>query len=254
MKLNIINPNTSTNMTHLIATVGREMAGPETRIRCSSPDHGAASIEGYVDEALATLGVIEQILKGEAEGCDAHILACFGDPGLDAARETANGPVIGIAQAAFQAAQMLGQNFSVITTLDKAIPITHQLLQRYGATRHCNSVHAIDMPVLCLDQEPQQTADRILSLGEHILQQERVDCLVLGCAGMTAYADPLSQQLGVPVIDGLRVAIGQAEALVRAGLRTSKRLSYRPLQGKYPDTGLSTLNPEYSLPRFQQPR
>lgn len=242
MKLNIINPNTSADMTRLIAAAARAMAMPGTRLRCRSPERGSPSIEGYVDEALAALGVLEQIQQGEQEGCDAHLLACFGDPGLDAARELAKAPVLGIAQAAFQAAQMLGQTFSVMTTLDKAIPITHHLLHRYGASRHCHSVHAINMPVLCLDQDPQQTLARIRELGERILQQENVDCLVLGCAGMTIHADTLSQQLGVPVIDGLRVAIGQAETLVRSGLKTGKRMAYRPLENKYTDSRLTILD------------
>lgn len=240
MKLNIINPNTSADMTRLIAAAARDMAMPATQLRCRSPERGSPSIEGYVDEALAALGVLEQIQQGEQEGCDAHILACFGDPGLDAARELAKAPVLGIAQAAFQTAQTLGQNFSVITTLDKAIPVTHHLLHRYGAARHCHSVHAINMPVLCLDQDPQQTLALIRTLGEQILQQENVDCLVLGCAGMTIHTDTLSQQLGVPVIDGLRMAIGQAETLVRSRLKTSKRLTYRPLEHKYSSNGLTT--------------
>lgn len=244
MKLNIINPNTSASMTQLIAAAARDMAAPGTQLRCSSPDRGAPSIEGYVDEALATLGVMEQILRGEAEGCDAHILACFGDPGLDAARELTDSPVIGIAQAAFQAAQTLGQRFSVITTLDKALPITHHLLDKYGAHKHCSSVHAINLPVLCLDQDPEQTAASMQALAEQVLRQEKVDCLVLGCAGMTLHAGFLSQQLGVPVIDGLRVAVGQAETLVRAGLKTGKGYSYRPLADKLGSLPLNSQNLE----------
>ena len=43
-------------------------------------------------------------------------IACFGDPGLDAARETAAAPVLGIAEAAFHAASLLATGFSVVTT------------------------------------------------------------------------------------------------------------------------------------------
>ena len=43
---------------------------------------------------------------------DGFVIACFGDPGLDAARELADGPVVGIAEAAMHAASFLGRGFS----------------------------------------------------------------------------------------------------------------------------------------------
>ncbi len=52
---------------------------------------GPASIESHYDEALSVPGVLDEIAKGERDGVDGYVLACFGDPGLDAARELAAG-------------------------------------------------------------------------------------------------------------------------------------------------------------------
>ena len=49
-------------------------------------------------------GLLAAVRQGEAEGVDGHVIACFGDPGLLAARELARGPVLGIAEAAMHAA------------------------------------------------------------------------------------------------------------------------------------------------------
>ena len=95
-------------MTDLIGRSARAVAAPGTRVDAVQPTMGPASIESHYDEALAVPGLLEQIALGEAEGVDAYVVACFGDPGLDAARELARGPVIGIAEAAMHAAALLG--------------------------------------------------------------------------------------------------------------------------------------------------
>lgn len=71
----------------------------------------APSIEGHHDDVRVAAGVTEQVRAGEAQGADAHVIACFGDPGLHAARELARGPGIGIAEAAFHAASLLASRW-----------------------------------------------------------------------------------------------------------------------------------------------
>lgn len=61
---------------------------------------------------------------------DATIIACFGDPGLEAAREVLHGPVLGIAEAASHMASIRVSSFSVITTLSRTCRMTEHLLQK----------------------------------------------------------------------------------------------------------------------------
>ena len=65
------------------------------------------SIEDHYDEAYAVPGLLGEVRIGETQGCAGYVIACFGDPGLDAAREIAKGPVIGIAEAAMHAASFV---------------------------------------------------------------------------------------------------------------------------------------------------
>jgi hypothetical protein len=117
VKIKVINPNTTLSMTRSIGEAARAAVSEGTIIEAVSPSMGPVSIEGHYDEALASVGVIDEVRKGEADGVDAYVLACFGDPGLMAARELATGPVIGIAQAAFHAASFAGRSFAIVTTL-----------------------------------------------------------------------------------------------------------------------------------------
>jgi allantoin racemase len=107
VKIKVINPNTTASMTQKIGAVARAVANPDTEIITCNPEMGPVSIEGHYDEALSVVGILDEIGKGESEGVDGYVIACFGDPGLLAARELAKEPVVGIAEAAMHAASFI---------------------------------------------------------------------------------------------------------------------------------------------------
>jgi allantoin racemase len=117
MLIKVINPNTTWAMTEKIGDCARSVAAAGTIIDAVSPTMGPASIESHYDEALSVPGVLAEIARGERDGVDGYVLACFGDPGLDAARELAGGPVVAIAEAGMKVATYLGRGFTVVTTL-----------------------------------------------------------------------------------------------------------------------------------------
>jgi allantoin racemase len=234
MRIRVINPNTSVSMTAKIGAAARAVAGVGTHIDAVQPSFGAPAIEGHFDEVWGAAGVSEQVLAGEAAGADAHVIACFGDPGLHAARELAAGPVIGIAEAAFHAASLLATGFSVVTTLSRTCVIAEHLVVQYGFERRCRGIHGTDIAVLELDDPASNAYARILACAEQALAHDRSGAIVLGCAGMADLCTSLQQRLGVPVIDGVAAAVKLAEALVALGLRTSKRGDYAaPLAKSY---------------------
>jgi len=81
MQIRIVNPNTTWSMTRLIGAAAASVAGPGTVVEAVSPAMGPASIESHYDEALAVPGLLSEIERGEAEGVDGYVIACFGDPG-----------------------------------------------------------------------------------------------------------------------------------------------------------------------------
>ena len=234
MKICVINPNTSTSMTALIGAAARAVAAPGTQIDAVQPSFGAPSVEGHHDDVWAAAGVAEQVRAGEAAGADAHVIACFGDPGLHAARELARGPVIGIAEAAFHAATLLATGFSVVTTLTRTCVIAEHLVVQYGFARRCRGIHGTDIAVLDLDDPASNAYARILECAQQALAHDHSGAIVLGCAGMADLCQRLQQALGVPVIDGVAVAVKLAEGLVSLGLGTSKLDDYAaPLSKTY---------------------
>jgi allantoin racemase len=218
----VINPNTTRSMTDKIGAAARAVAAIGTKIVSTSPEMGPASIEGHYDEAIAVPGMLAEIAKGEAEGTDGYVIACFGDPGLLAAREIAAGPVLGIAEAAMHVASMVTTGFSVVTTLERTCVIAEQLVINYGMSRACRRIRAADVAVLELEDPASPARARILAECRRALAEDRSGAIVLGCAGMADLCSDLSRELDVPVIDGVAAAVKLVEALVGLGLKTSK--------------------------------
>lgn len=232
MKIKVINPNTTSTMTDKIAATAREVAALGTEIIALTSKSGAVSIEGHYDEAMSIVGLVDAIR--EEPDADAYIIACFGDPGLLAAREIASGPVIGIAEAAMHAASFIATGFSIVTTLERTRVIAEQLVRNYGMEHHCRRVRATDIPVLELDNPNSNARAMILQECENAIQEDKSGAIVLGCAGMADLTRFLQDRLQIPVIDGVAAAVKFAEALVGLGLKTSKRgdLAY-PLHKTY---------------------
>ncbi|SFU76062.1 aspartate/glutamate racemase family protein [Halomonas korlensis] len=222
MHIRVINPNTTSGMTETIAEAAQRIASPGTRITATQPDSGPVSIEGHFDEAISAVGVLEEVLAGEREGADAYVIACFGDPGLMAARELTRAPVIGIAEAAFHMATLISTRFSVVTTLGRTGIIAEHLLDQYGFAHHCRRVRAAEIPVLDLEANGDAALTRIIDECRRARDEDGIGAIVLGCGGMADLRETISDEVGLPVVEGVTAAVKLAEALVGLRLGTSK--------------------------------
>ncbi len=223
MRIKVINPNTTASMTRTIEAAAVAAAGPGTTIVAASSPTGPVSIEGHYDEAISTVGLLQEIRAGEAEGCAGYVIACFGDPGLLAAREAARGPVLGIAEAAMHAASCVATGFSIVTTLGRTKIIAEHLVHAYGMERHCRGIRGTELAVLELEDPASDARRVILEECGRALSEDGSGAIVLGCAGMADLAADLSRELGVPVIDGVGIAVKFVEALASLNIGTSKR-------------------------------
>ncbi|MFZ8756260.1 aspartate/glutamate racemase family protein [Microbacterium sp. HMH0099] len=227
MRILLINPNTSRAMTAKIADAARGVAGPDVDIDAVCPLTGADAIESHTDEIAAAAAVVELIAADRDGGApaDAYVIACFGDPGLDAARELVSVPVVGIAEAAMHLAAVSGRHFGVVTTLSRTLGRAHDLVARYGMERACVSLAATGIPVLDLEDTGSDAVTTIERASAEAVEGG-ADVVVLGCAGMADLCAELTLRVGVPVVDGVAAAVGMASGMVRMGLGTSKRDEY----------------------------
>lgn len=227
MKITLLNPNTSRAMTAKIADAAREVAGPGVEIAALCPEDGPEAIESHVDEVFAALAVVRLVTADQlAGGSDAYVIACFGDPGLDAARELVDVPVVGIAEAAMHVAAVSGRHFGVVTTLSRTLGRAEDLVARYGMADACVSLSGSGIPVLDLEDTTSEAVGTIADLAAEAVTRHRADVIVLGCAGMADLCHEISRRVGVPVVDGVAAATGMAIGMARMGVGTSKRDEY----------------------------
>jgi len=206
MKLLVVNPNTTASMTAKIGAAARSVAAPGTEIEAVNPAMGPVSIEGFYDEALCLPGLLTEIAAGARRGAEAAIVACFDDPGIDAARAIAPFPVLGICEAAMRMAGFLGHRFTIVTTLPISLPAMDGLIRRYGMAER-GRARAAGVPVLALEDRASGAVEKVRAEIRRAIAEDGAECILLGCAGMADLARDLTAEMGLPVIDGVAAAV-----------------------------------------------
>ncbi|NNV08414.1 Asp/Glu/hydantoin racemase, partial [Geobacillus sp. MMMUD3] len=141
MRILVVNVNTTASMTDGIARAAREAASADTEIIGLTPSFGPESCEGNVESHLAALGVMDAVLEYDGE-YDAVIQAGYGEHGREALQELLDVPVVDITEAGATLAMLLGRRYSVVTTLDRTVPLIEDRLLLAGLDRHCASVRS----------------------------------------------------------------------------------------------------------------
>ena len=185
---------------------------------------GPRSIESAVDAAVAGAALVDLVRRLPAH--DAYLIACFGDPALDAVRELTRAPVVGIGEAAFQAAATIARRFAIVTTLARGIPAIEDALDRHGARARCVGIVPLRIPVSEQGAEHGDTTEAIVAAGAGLVLEHGAEALVLACGGMAGVARTVQERVGVPVCDGVSFGALLAYSLWRCGLQTGKTGSY----------------------------
>ena len=157
---------------------------------------------------------------------DAVVMAGFGEHGRDGLQELIEQPVFEICEASAHVAMMIGRAFSVITTLQRSVPAIEDRLRLAGLTDRCASIRATGMGTLDVDRDPRAAMTAIVAEARKAVEEDHAEVLCLGCAGMAGLEEAITNELRVPVIDGVGAAVRLAEAVVGLGLKTSKRSTY----------------------------
>ncbi len=231
MRILVVNVNTTQSMTHSIGRTAQAVAAPGTEIVALTPLFGADSVEGNYESYLAAIAVMETVRRYD-QPYDAVIQAGYGEHGREGLQELLEVPVVDITEAAASTAQFLGHKYSVVTTLDRAVPLIQDRLKLAGLDARCASVRASGLGVLELEADPDAAAEAIAAEAVRAVQEDHAEVICLGCGGMAELNERVAARTGVPIVDGVAAAVTIAESLVRMGLSTSKVRTYAPPRPK----------------------
>ena len=222
MRILVVNVNTTESITETIAQQARAVASPGTEIVGLTPYFGAESVEGNFESYLAAIAVMDRVMAYD-QPFDAVIQAGYGEHGREGLQELLNVPVVDITEAAASTAMFLGHAYSVVTTLDRTVPLIEDRLKLAGLYERCASVRASGMAVLELEEDPLGAMEAIVRQAELAIRDDKAEVICLGCGGMAGLEDAVTAEVNVPVIDGVGAAVRLCEALVGMGLKTSTR-------------------------------
>jgi allantoin racemase len=221
-KILIINPNTSEQVTNKIRAVAEEAKGHDCQVTVTCPDHGPITIESSYDEAFAIAPTIDLVKQASKKDYDAIILACFCEIGVEAAREISPVLVLGLEEATISTALLLGEKFGIMTEKRHRVAMKVRHIRRYGLLERLAAVRPLELSVAELAADPEGTKTAGLELARRMVDKDGAEVIIMGCAAMAGYSDDLERELGVPVLDPLKVSLKVTESLVDLGLTHSR--------------------------------
>jgi Asp/Glu/hydantoin racemase len=237
VKILLLNPNTTAEVTELLYAAGHRAASTGTELVPMTAKRGVPYIATRAEAQIGGAIALEMLAEAGA-GFDAAIIAAFGDPGLLGARELFSFPVVGLAEAAMLTACMLGQRFSIVTFSPTLAPWYDECVVMHGLETRCTGIRALDESFQSISDVQAEKEDALVRLANLAVERDYADVVILSGAPLAGLADKVKDRIPVPVIDPVAAAVRQAETLaVLKPLKARAGTFRRP--GPKPTTGLA---------------
>jgi Asp/Glu/hydantoin racemase len=216
----LINPNSTAKVTEDISIAVDRHRKDGSLVDCITLDDGPAGImtQRDVDEVVAPL---LRETAARANSYNGIVIACYSDPGVQSIRESTVIPVFGVAQTTLGFAATLSDSIGVISLK----PIS---VGRHQAQARANGLGA----VICNDRAADITINdlvdgsadqKLLATADRLIKKDGAEVLILGCCGMSPYAERIARHTGLTVLEPTYVTVGIAKVAANAGYLTPPR-------------------------------
>lgn len=237
MNVLLLNPNTSADVTELMMGVGQRAAAPGTVLVPCTALRGVPYIATRAEAQIGGAIALEMLAEHHHK-VDAAIIAAFGDPGLFAARELFDIPVVGMAEAAMLTACMVGRRFAIVTFARALGPWYEECVRAHGLWERCASIRMLDDPFRAISEVGTEKEDLLVELAKRAITEDDADVLIFAGAPLSGLADRVADRIPVPAIDQVVAAVKQVEALLALRLPKAKAGTFRRPDAK-PTIGLT---------------
>lgn len=167
----------------------------------------------------------EAFRQAEDEGFDAVVPLGMLDLGVDGGRSVVDIPVIAPLQAALHVAAQVGEHFGIVCYHPSAIPRHRAQTRAYGMEEWIAGRRASGFYVQHIADNKDKMIESFLMAAHTLIEEDGADVII--AQGITQCPvqmkpDWLTEQLGVPVVEGIGAPIRMAALLVSLGLRHSR--------------------------------
>ncbi|CAN7158901.1 aspartate/glutamate racemase family protein [Bosea sp. LjRoot237] len=199
MRILVLNPNTSSEMTELVLRVLAPLTPAGVTLKPATGRFGARYISSRSAGAIAGHAALDAFAEHGAD-CDAVYLACFGDPGLMALKELAGVPVIGMAEAACHQAASQGGRFSIVTGGERWGPILTEFTAALGLDGRLAAIETVAPTGGDIAADPDGSLALLTDACRRTAMRDGAQAVILGGAGLAGLAIRVQPHVGVPVI------------------------------------------------------
>jgi allantoin racemase len=238
----VVNPNTSQEMTAAIDRMAQAAAGPSASVVTTHSNNGPYTIEGALDAALATAGMLE-VVAAYKDPFDAVVVACFGDPGVEALRMLVRVPVIGIGAASFMHAACLSQHFAIVTPVSSTQARYAAVAAAMGLDSQFVGAYPTPLSVADFESDDPAVLETLVFHAEQAVK-DGADCLLFGCAGIADQIHDIEARVGVTCVASAAAGVSQAIACLRHRRASIVGGPFRRIKTK-PLAGFAALRPHY---------
>lgn len=214
MQILLLNPNMTTAMTTSMVQVARAVASDSVNIVPSTATKGFPYISSRAEALIAGSIVLETIAAYE-DTADGVIIAAFGDPGLKAAKEQFNLPIVGMAQASIVTAALLGERFSIVTFTPLMSRWYLDSVEDSGLMDRFLGVKTPEADKLDAFAGQSSMETELLRLINKTIDDDGADVVILGGAPLAGMATRLQGQVNALLLDPISSAISLIESLVK---------------------------------------
>jgi allantoin racemase len=225
----IINPNTAQDTAEKMQAECRKIASPDTKVDATNiqarPGFSSYKVFSYVDLSICTVETIKIAWK-KRKDYDGMIVAGFSDVGVDAMKEILDIPILGIAEASYHLASLLGHRFTVLTGTSKWTPPKHDYVRALGIETKAASFRAYS------EWEDNDSFEalkaRLIKVAKQAIDEDWAEVIILGGGPLVGYGKLLEAELGIPVIDPTLATFKLMESLIELGHSHSKVRRWKP--------------------------
>lgn len=232
-----INPNVTDAITETMAGEAIRSVSDGFEIVPVTAAFGTQYIENRVEAAIAGHAVIDVLAKHSAE-MDGVIISAFGDPGLWAAKEMLEIPVVGISEAAFHFAMMLGRRYSIVCLTERIGVWYRECAEEHGLDGRLVSVRPLEKDLQDITNAVEEAGDALVELCERAVAEDSADVVIFGGGPVAGLAREVEDRMPVPVLDGVTSAVRLIEAMIALNPRPARAGSFKRPNAK-PSSGLS---------------
>ncbi len=176
----------------------------------------------FNEEIVNFKGIIKNVKENLTS--DAFIICSFEDYGVVEARKLTSKLILGVGEATFITANLISDNFSIITTLSSSHESIRNNLKKYGLIEKCVSLQSIEVPVLDLETMSNQNLYKLKNEIHRTITEENPGSIIITNPGITKIKKELEDEFKIQIIEGVSAAVALTEILFKLGFNMNKKM------------------------------